>query len=94
MTGYGINPINTFLMDITTVPRTLWNVWWRWYGLNPFNWLFDILNLLPNMISLLWVWIPFIWEAPIALIRWILGATRNESFFWGTILAGLLGWGL
>ena len=95
LTGYGINWVNTYLMDISVVPRTAWNFFWFIFAPFGFNPLFDFLWGLINLITnILYLPILILWNMPIYLIREVFRVSSIESFGWILFLTfmAVLGW--
>lgn len=90
LNGYGINPITTWLSDVTWWPRTTWNTF--------FGVLFGLVNWIPVFIGYVLSILTFLFESPVKFIGYFQWAWRYfshwadfESFVVVAALAGACG---
>ena len=92
LTGYGINPLFTWMTDISLYPLVLWNGFWNLGGLNPINWIGNILWRGVDTVFSMFDIADGIWDICVHTIRRITGWISFESFFAVLALGGVAIW--
>ena len=82
LTGYGLNGLFTYAMDISFWPRLMWNSFWELLGFNFLNWLFRLFNLIPDSLTFLLETPQNFYGTCVFLFRYFFGINGLETFGW------------
>jgi hypothetical protein len=84
LTGYGINPWMTHNYDLTVWTRFWWNLFWSFFGLNPWNWFWGIIWFIPDQLYYWFfeVWFDMFYQIPVYITRWFWSVPQTETAIW------------